>query len=735
MSLVDPADSLERQNHKLLQIAQALMRRVELGPEQTGAAYAQFERNALLEQRVRERTLELERTLNLLHDSNAQLSVANAQIETARGNLAGAIEAVSEGFALFDADDYLVMANARFCQQFVDVRKALLPGLPFTEYVQMISQSGHLMLPKGDRPQDWAARRIRRHLDHHVMFKVQVRPDRWLQVSEHRTRGGGTVILQTDVTDLIRIERAERERLRDRQTAMVRATLDHLNQGVGIFDSSGQLLGWNEKLADLMAVDARRLRLGASFTGLMQFLAPEVTFANGTDRAGFLNWATTHNREPVSFEIRRGPHMILQVFGQGIPDEGFVVSVTDVTAERDAARRLSELNEALEQRVVERTLELEDALSAAERANASKSRFVAAASHDLLQPLSAAKLYLSSLSDQPRDPGERAVLEKAESALTSAAQMIDALLDISRLDGEGLHFDIRPVRLDDVLQPLAAEMSVMAERKGLDLRLVSSDHVVESDPAYLRRIVQNLLANAIRYTEHGKVLVGVRHTGNSLRVEVHDTGPGIAEEDQNAIFEEFRRLDTRASRNEGLGLGLAIVERACARLGHPLGVQSTPGRGSCFMVTLPLADQPSQSEPRRITAPVQISQSGLIVLLVENDANLRRALTIMLESWDVHVLEACNAAEAHALLMDLQLVPDALLADYKLGDGSDGLALMAELTGDSAIPLPAAIITADRSHDLQRRCKQAGATLLAKPLDRHKLAQFLQEAARQMPRP
>ncbi|WP_425070193.1 PAS-domain containing protein [Sagittula sp. S175] len=736
MSLVNPNDSLERQNQKLLQIAQALMNRVEYGAEQSGAAYAQFERAALLEKRVRERTLELERTLNLLHESNAQLSEANAQAEAARRNLADAIEAVSEGFALFDADDILVMCNSRFCQDFREMKEDLTPGLHFNSYVERVSHSPWLMLPPDETPESWAARRVRRHKDRHVMFNVQMRLGRWLQVSEHRTSNGGTVVLQTDVTDLIRIERAERDRLRDKQAVMVRATLDHLNQGVGIFDDQAQLVGWNGKLGTLLALDARRLQIGSSFSGLIERLAQDVRFTQGIDREGFLRWANTRDyRAPISFEVQRGERAILQVFGRGMPDGGFVVSVTDVTAEREAARRLFEMNEALEQRVMERTLELEDALSAAERANASKSRFVAAASHDLLQPISAAKLYVSSLADRCQSTADHLVLEKAESALTSAAQIIDALLDISKLDGDGIHFDIRKVEMNEILRPLRAEMSVLAERKGLELSIVDSHLIVESDATYLRRVVQNLLANAIRYTDHGKVLVGVRRNGVSARIEVWDTGPGIAEEDQNAIFEEFRRLDTTASRNEGLGLGLAIVERACARLGHPLGLWSEVGRGSCFMVNVPIAGLSTgprdtrRSNPR----PVHLSHAGLIALLVENDPTLRRALSIMLESWGVNVIEAEDAPSALDLLDDLQLSPDALLLDYQLGNGPTGLGLFQQINAGLETPLPCAVISADKSPQLRQDCKAMGIELLAKPLDRHKLAQFLEVVARAMP--
>jgi CheY-like chemotaxis protein len=330
--------------------------------------------------------------------------------------------------------------------------------------------------------------------------------------------------------------------------------------------------------------------------------------------------------------------------------------------------------------------------------------------------------------DNPRDAD---VLNKAQSALTSAESIIDALLDISKLDSDGVGFDIRPVTLRDAFGTLKLEMDVLAARKGLDLRFVPSDLMVESDPAYLRRILQNLLANAVRYTETGRVLLGVRRNGGSARIEVWDTGPGIAEEDQNAIFEEFRRLDATRGTSEGLGLGLAIVERACARLGHPLGLWSEPGRGSCFMVNVPISGRAAPNTPtltRQSARPAGLAQSGLIALLVENDPQMRRAMSVLMESWGVSVIEAEDAPGALTLLDDLQITPDALVLDYQLGPGPSGLALY-RMIEDRLGALPCMIVSADRSPALRQGCKDLGVSLLAKPLDRHKLAAFLERAA------
>ena len=304
--LVDPSDSLTRQNEKLHEITEVLMRRVEQDTDRAGAAYAQFERAALLEDEVRQRTRDLERALDLLNESNAQLAAATREAESARSDLANAIETVQEGFALFSADEELVMCNSRFGAHLPDIQPFLQPGLAFREYVRLASQSPHLSLPEDVTPETWERKRLRRHADNHVIFNVRMVNDRWVQVSEHRTKDGGTVVLQTDVTDMIRLEREERERLLDDQARMVRATLDHINQGVCIFDSEARLVGWNRKIGALLAAPMTQFRLGSKFDRLLELLEPEVSFRGGVTASQLLRWVGQENkRKPLSFEVRR----------------------------------------------------------------------------------------------------------------------------------------------------------------------------------------------------------------------------------------------------------------------------------------------------------------------------------------------------------------------------------------------------------------------------------------------
>ena len=724
-TLVNPADPPARQIEKLLAISKVLMRRVEQIADDGGAAYAQFQRAAMLEDQVRERTRELERALDLLNASNAALEDANRETERARQNLADAIETVQEGFALFGPDDVLVMCNSRFCVHLTDVRPALQPGLTFAAYVDLVSQSQDLELPEGETAESWVVQRRRRHMDQHVIFNVRMRWDHWVQVSEHRTNDGGTVVLQTDVTDLIRFERQELGRLLDDQERLVRATLDHINQGVAIFDAGQRLVGWNARLGVLLALPMVRMRVGAEFGALFDGLARQFRFGEGmtADRLGA--WVDGRGgRPPVTFELRRDPGLILDVFAQEMPDKGFLFSFTDVTAERRAVEDMARAKETLEARVVERTLDLEDALAQAERANASRSRFVAAASHDLLQPLSAAKLFLSSVPETDLPAPVVEAVGKAQNALVSVEGILAALLDISRLESGKAAVTVAPIRMGRLLVQLADEFQPLAAAKGLRLTVRPCEAVVLSDPGYLRRILQNLIGNAIRYTEAGRVVVAARVRGGMLRLEVWDTGPGIAEAEQENIFKEFHRIAGRASASEGLGLGLAIVDRAAALLGHPLGLSSRQGRGTVFMLQVPLADGMVPEERPAFAALPGRSVEGRIVLLVENDAELRRAMVLFLEKWGVAVIEASSGEEALALIEDLGILPDALIADQQLGAGMSGLETLVALRA-RAPDLPARLLSADRGEGLREAATAAGLGLLIKPVQPEAIYAFL----------
>ncbi|MDU8925864.1 PAS-domain containing protein [Alisedimentitalea sp. MJ-SS2] len=729
-SLINPTDSPDRQIEKLIKINSALMRRVEQSTDDSGAAYAQFQRAALLEEEVRTRTRDLERALDLLNVANASLAEANRATEQARSNLANAIEAVQEGFALFDSEESLVMCNSRFGLHMPDVQPALRPGLRFADYVDLVSSSRFLALPENTTAANWAARRLERHKDAHVIFNIRMIWDRWVQISEHRTPDGGTVILQTDVTDIMRLERQERERMRDDQARLIRATLEHLDQGVCIFDNQARLAGWNQNVGEMLSIPARQFAMGKRFFTLFKGFSDDAAYSSGITDEAIRDWITsTADRPPITFEIRQGDHKTLDVHAREMPDKGFVISFADVTAERTAVRAIQHANEQLEARVTERTLELADALSEAERANASKSRFVAAASHDLLQPLSAAKLYLASITPDLDADQNASIADKARRALGSVETILEALLDISNLDAGKAAVHPAPVPLDLILGQLRDELTPTARAKGLDLRILPTSAYVNSDATYLRRILQNLIVNAIRYTETGKVLVGTRRHGRSFRVEIWDTGPGIAADQQELVFREFQRLGNAASAAEGLGLGLAIVERACALLGHPLTLRSEPGRGTGFLIDLPRA-APMGVFSHRSAADPTLSGTVLddrIVLLVENDDELRQALTSALETWNLCVLPAADRTQALEIIDADGITPDAVIADYQLDDGDTGTDLLNDISTRLGT-IPSCIVTATRDPEITALCKSREWPLIHKPVAPEVLRNFLTTA-------
>ena len=723
-SLINPADSLARQNEKLLTISAALIRRVEQMNNDSDAAYAQFQRAVLLEDTVRARTRELEQALAQLNQSNAELAEAKRTTDTARRDLANAIETIGEGFALFDGNDVMVLCNSRFASALTSVAQALKPGMTFADYVHLVSRSPSLRLPDGTTPDDWVSQRMARHRDVSTTFNVHMAGDRWLQVNEQRTPDRQTVIMQTDVTDIIRLEREERSRLMDDHTALIRATLDHIHQGVCIFNKDRRLVGWNQQVAGMLSIKLAQFRVGADFDFLFRRLQDELRIQSDTHPSQVLAWVETHGpRPPLRFEVRQRQGRVFDIFAQEMPDRGFVISFTDVTAERRAAAELRAANDLLEARVEARTAEIAVALADAERANASKSRFVAAASHDLLQPLSAAKLYCASVAEDNIAPAQAEVLSKALSALHSVEDIIGALLDISQLESGNAPVRVSAVDLGRVLRQLGDELRPAAQAKGLDLRIMPSQALVLTDASYLRRILQNLIGNAIRYTAAGRVLVGTRPDGDAVRIEVWDTGPGIPEPEQENIYKEFHRIDPVANTGNGLGLGLAIVERACALLDHHHGMRTWLGRGTCFHLTVPRAAAP----PRDLALPATdpgIDLAGLIVLLVEPDAALRHGLSSLMERWGAEVLDVASGPEAAALLAEIELTPDAMLIDDPAGDGAAGLALAARLRGQFG-PIPCRLLTTDRTPGLGAACAQADVSLLLKPVDPAALEFFL----------
>lgn len=362
----------------------------------------------------------------------------------------------------------------------------------------------------------------------------------------------------------------------------------------------------------------------------------------------------------------------------------------------------------------------------AEEANVAKSRFLAAAGHDLRQPVYALALLIDALAADVSSERGRRVIASLRSANHGLAALLDALLDFSKIDAGAITPDIRPVPLAPLLAGIEREFTAQAEAKGLQLRVRVRDAWVLSDPALLERILRNLVANAIKYTRKGGVLIVCRR-GHPLRLQVWDSGVGIPESKLQEVFREFCQLDNpERDRNKGLGLGLAIVDGLVRLLGHPLNLRSRPGHGSCFSLALP------------ITAPVAAAAAepvvggldplfGARILVVDDDATIRNALVELFERWccDARVVE--SAAAARELLANDTWLPEAILVDYRLRDGCTGLDALPALHGLVAPGVPAAIITGDTAADRLLEAQASGLPLLHKPITGARLRAILSE--------
>ena len=382
-----------------------------------------------------------------------------------------------------------------------------------------------------------------------------------------------------------------------------------------------------------------------------------------------------------------------------------------VALEQEALARTRDLERALAD-LSQKNRDLAVARAAAEQANRSKTRFLRAASHDLLQPLAAARLFLSALTDTRLDPLQQELAGRLAGAFESVEELMHAVLDISRLDSQRIEFHRKPVDLDALFRRLAVEYAPMAEAGGLRLSFVPTAAVVDSDPTFLRRIAQNLVSNAIKYTEAGGVVVGVRRRAGLVWLEVHDSGTGIPEADRARIFDEFQRA-VRDGGPQGMGLGLSIVRRACAKLGHPLEVDSQPGRGTVFRVGLPPV-QPGASLGEA-TGDAPRGLRARVALIVENGA-MRRGYELMLEGRFGMVVRATGGTAEALAAMGQDDPPDVILADYNLDNGDTGIAAIAALRAAAGQPIPAVMVTAQRDPRIARDCAALGVPLIEKPV-------------------
>lgn len=499
---------------------------------------------------------------------------------------------------------------------------------------------------------------------------------------------------------------------------LLAATFENVDAGISVVDSEMNLVAWNSQYLDIFGYPPGLVRVGTPVAELIRYNARLGDFGS-EDIEHHVDKRLGHMRrgQPHSFERQRKDGRVIKTVGGPMPGGGYVTSFTDITSEAQVRDELERTLAQLEQRVAERTQELSAANRQLADATRDKTRFLAAASHDLLQPLHAARLFTAALT-RDAQAGTQMLAQRIDSAIGAADGLIRALLDISRLDAGGVEPSPEPVALKPFLTDLVDSFAPLAEGKGLTLRLGSLSGHIHTDPGLLRSVLQNFLSNAVRYTPRGGVLVGTRRRGDRIRIDIVDTGVGIAADQIDAIFTEFTWLGQVEA--DGLGLGLALSERIARLLGGVIEVRSVPGRGSRFSLTLPSA----APQPVATTSPLAAVQAkpgrALKVLVVDNDAMIVEATLGLLAALGHSALGAGDPATA----LKAKGPFDAALVDFHLGTATDGLALIVALR-EHHKGLPAALITAQGSSDLEKRAGLLGVPIIAKPAGADAIGGFL----------
>jgi Na+/proline symporter/signal transduction histidine kinase len=504
---------------------------------------------------------------------------------------------------------------------------------------------------------------------------------------------------------------------------LLQSALDHVRQGISVYDKDMRLICWNRQFREILDLPQEFGRVGAPLDEIIRYSAERGDFGPGNTEDLVSDRINKFVVTQETFQERlSNDGQVLEVRTNSMPQGGIVTTFTDITDRMEAGEALARANENLEKRVRERTAELTKvnrelakAKAKADDANLGKTRFLAAASHDILQPLNAARLYTTSLVERKRRGEDGRLIRNVDASLEAVEEILGTLLDISRLDTGAMKPEISVFPAAELLMQLKLEFEPMAKDKGLEFQVHPSSLSVRSDRRLLRRVLQNLISNAIKYTESGRVVLGCRRRSDEqLEVQIWDTGYGIPKDKQKLIFKEFQRLATNSEGTHGLGLGLSIVERIGRILDHPINLDSRTQSGSVFSVTLPVA------EPRveRRTAPTRVGAgqiSGCRVLCLDNEPAILEGMETLLAGWDCSVLKAKDSEEALEKVGSSPLPPEIILADYHL-DNETGLDAVRSIRNEMGYEVPAVVITADRSPEVEELIRSEGLQLLRKPL-------------------
>ncbi len=440
---------------------------------------------------------------------------------------------------------------------------------------------------------------------------------------------------------------------------MLQTALSQMDQGIAVFDSQNQLTIWNRRFRSLLDLPEITGQVGFPLAAIVAMISERGDIPAHQQSEIIDNFAT--GDKPFRLNLSAG-QTIIEVRSNVLPDKGIVATFTDITAQVAADEALKQANETLEQRVAERTGELTrvnralaEARATADEANLGKTRFFAAAGHDILQPLNAARLYSSALVERMEDSEESLLVRNIDSALESVETILGAVLDISRLDTGAMKPRLADIALSDLLSRIETDFQPIAREKNLKLVVMPTRLHVRSDPNLLRRLVQNLVSNAIKYTLSGKVLVGARKRGDRVVIEVIDSGIGIPSSKFRTVFKEFARLEEGARTATGLGLGLSIVDRIARVLNTPVELASTQGKGTSFKVSVPRAAASAPDLVAVVRGPKAAGVqplSGVRVLCIDNEPRIIDGMKLLLGGWGCTVSTAASMADILALPAD-----------------------------------------------------------------------------------
>ncbi|MFD2175962.1 hybrid sensor histidine kinase/response regulator [Veronia pacifica] len=528
----------------------------------------------------------------------------------------------------------------------------------------------------------------------------------------------------------------EASELFDFNRGLLQGAIEHISQGISVVDRQLRLVAWNQRYIELFRFPRDFIQVGRPIADVIRFNAERGLCGPGDidqhvrKRVAFLKRGSRHTSSRVHQDGK-----VIEVQGNPMPSGGFVMSFTDITVFRNAESALKQSNEDLEARVTERTQELESlntqlvsATLEAEKASHSKSQLLAAVSHDLMQPLNAARLFAASLKEVAGDSEVTRISGHIHSALGAAEDLISDLLDISRLESGKVKTRISEFALDDVFATLDAEFGVIADEQGISFRVRRTGLMVRSDRRLLRRVLQNFLTNAFRYNPKGQVLLGARRLNGHCRIEVWDNGPGIPPERQRDIFNEFTRIDHEGA-DIGLGLGLAIAKGISLILDHPLDLRSWQGKGTVFSITAPrilaLSELDTTSTKVRSNDTDSAPLAGVRVLCVDNEKDILAGMESLLSRWQCDIRIARGLTDVEKLLVT-DWKPQVVLSDFHLSDTMTGLDVLHICRSKLGETFVGAVVTADKSPETRQLITAEGFSQIAKPVKPLKLRAIIQ---------